>query len=81
MLRDALRQEIDKLNESQLLRIAELIDLVKLKDQQISTSVPFWQSATPTERTQDFRDWIRQLPKTGLSLPDPAFDRDSIYEE
>lgn len=80
MLRDTLKQEIDKLSESQLLRIAEFIDLVKLKDKQISTSVPFWQSATSTERAQDFRDWSKQLPKTGLSLPDKAFNRDSIYE-
>jgi hypothetical protein len=80
MLRDVIRQEIDKLSESQLKRIAEFIALVKLQPQAMSAKVPFWKSATPTERAQDFRVWVEQLPKTGLSLPDEAFDRSSIYE-
>ncbi|BFM38215.1 unknown protein [Synechocystis sp. LKSZ1] len=80
MLRDTLKQEIDKLSEVQLARIAELITLVKLQTQDVPASVPFWQHATPKERAQSFRAWVEQLPKTGLSLPDEAFDRASIYE-
>jgi hypothetical protein len=64
MLRDTLKQEIDKLSETQLPRIAEFIALIKLQDKQILTDAPFWKSATSTERAQDFRVWINQLPKT-----------------
>jgi len=39
-----------------------------------------YQSATPKERAQDFREWVARLPKTGSSLSGDAFDRDSIYE-
>jgi len=80
MLRDVLKQEIDKLNDNQLERIAEFIDLVKFQTQNLAQSVPFWQRATSTERAQDFLAWVEQLPKTGVSLPDEAFDRGSIYE-
>ncbi|MCG6138417.1 MAG: hypothetical protein MET45_27975 [Nostoc sp. LLA-1] len=80
MLRDTLKQEIDKLNESQLKIIADFIASVKLQTQLVPTSLPFWQSATPAERAQDFRGWVEQLPKTSISLPDEAFDRGSIYE-
>ncbi len=80
MLRDVLKQEIDRLNEGQLKRIAEFITLVKYQTQQVTIDVPFWKNATPTERVQDFKVWVEQLPKTGLSLPEEAFDRGSIYE-
>ena len=81
MLRDTLKQKIDQLNEDQLQRIAEFIAVVKRQTQSNQfTSVPLWKSATPTERAQDFRTWVEQLPKTNLSLPDEACDRASIYE-
>ena len=80
MLRDTLKQEIDRLSEDQLRQLAELIALVKHQTQDISKSMPFWQRATPAERAQNFRAWAQQLPKTGLSLPDVACDRASIYE-
>ncbi|MDY6938710.1 MAG: hypothetical protein SWY16_13680 [Cyanobacteriota bacterium] len=80
MLRNILKQEIDRLNESQLKRIAEFITLVKDQTQQVAINAPFWKRATPTERVQDLQAWIERLPKTGLSLPNEAFDRGSIYE-
>lgn len=80
MLRDTLKQEIDKLSESQLRKIADFVISIKVQTQQLSKTIPFWQRATPTERAQDFRDWVAQLPKASLSLTDEAFDRDSIYE-
>ena len=80
MLRDDLKQEIDRLSESQLRRIAEFIALVKLQPQFAATSTPFWQRATPVERSDDFRAWVERLPKTGLSLGDEACDRGSIYD-
>ena len=80
MLRETLKQEIDKLSETQLRKIADFVTSIKAQAQQLNKIMPFWQRATPTERAQDFREWVNQLPKTGFSLTDDAFDRDSIYE-
>jgi hypothetical protein len=80
MLREALKQEIDQLSDGQLARIAEFITLVKRQPQDASPQASLWQHTTPQERAQNFRAWVEQLPKTGVSLPDSAFDRDSIYE-
>jgi len=65
MLRDVLKQEIDKLNDNQLERIAEFIDLVKFQTQNLAQSVPFWQRATSTERAQDFLAWQHALAVPG----------------
>ncbi|MEM9009012.1 MAG: hypothetical protein AAGE59_36575 [Cyanobacteria bacterium P01_F01_bin.86] len=80
MLRETLKQEIDKLSESQPRKIADFVTSIKPQTQQLAKTVPFWQRATSKERAQDFRDWAAQLPKTSLSLTDEAFDRDNIYE-
>lgn len=80
MLRDALKQEIDTLNEGQLSKIAALIAAMKDHAAQLTRAVPFWQRATGAERVQDIKEWLARLPQTGTSLPDDAFDRDSIYE-
>ena len=80
MLRETLKQELDTLNDNQLSSIAEFIASVKIHAQQMTKSVPFWQKATPTQRSQDFRKWIATLPKKGSTLSDDAFDRESIYE-
>ena len=58
MLRETLKQEIDKLSDSQLRKIADFIDLVKIQAQQLVQVVPFWQRATPVERAADFRKWV-----------------------
>jgi hypothetical protein len=80
MLRDTLKQEIDQLTDNELEKIAEFIVLIKCQTQNLATTEHFWKRATPAERVQDFRAWVKQLPETGLSLPDAAFERDSIYE-
>ncbi|MEM9155812.1 MAG: hypothetical protein AAGB13_12400 [Cyanobacteria bacterium P01_F01_bin.33] len=80
MLRETLKQEIDKLNDSQLRRLADFIDSVKIQAQQLVQVTPFWQRATPVERDADFRRWVSQLPKTSITLSDDAFDRSNIYE-
>ncbi len=80
MLRETLKQEIDKLDDSQLQKIADLINLVKAQAQQLTQSVPYWQYATPAERAEDFRTWVAQLPRTNVNLADEAFDRRNIYE-
>jgi hypothetical protein len=82
MLREKLKQELDKLNEDQLKKIANFISLIESQSSQVTSSfIPFWQKATPTERAKEFRDWISQLPTTSVSLPDEAFSRECIYEE
>lgn len=82
MLRETLKQEIDTLSENQLLKLAELLRIVKAQTQKLADTLPFWQQATPTERAQDFQNWVAQrpTPTPGISLSDEAFDRDSIYD-
>ena len=81
MLREKLKQDLDKLNEEQLKKIADFIAFVEFQSRQVESSVPFWQRATPAERVRELREWVSQLPKNSPSLPDEAFSRDSIYEE
>ena len=82
MLREKLKQELDKLNEDQLKKIADFISLIESESNQLTSSVvPFWQTATPAERAKEFHDWTAQFPKTNVSLSDEAFTRDRIYEE
>ena len=81
MLREKLKQELDKLNEEQLKKIADFIAFIEFQAKQIESSTLFWQSTTPVERAKEFREWVSQLPKTNLSLSDEAFSRESIYEE
>ena len=80
MLRETLKQEIDQLNDSQLRAIAEFINSVKTQAQQLTQAIPFLQQATPVERAEDFRRWVAQLPQTGITLSDGAFDRGDIYD-
>ncbi|MBD1876850.1 hypothetical protein H6F75_25520 [Nodosilinea sp. FACHB-131] len=80
MLRETLKQEIDKLSESQLKKIAELVNSFKSQTEPPSQDNLFWQHATALERAQNFRTWVSQLPQTGPSLSDEAFDRSTIYD-
>ncbi len=81
MLKENLKKEIDKLNEEQLLKIADFIAFIEFQAKQVKSSVAFWQNLTPVERSSEFRTWVSQLPKSDVSLPDEATSRDSIYEE
>ena len=80
LLRETVKKQIDSLNENQLSRIAAYIASLKEQAQSMMKTVPFWESATPKERAQDFLEWVSGLNKTGSSLPDEAFDRSSIYD-
>jgi len=80
MLREKLKQELDKLNEEQLKKIADFIAFIEFQAKQVESSTLFWQRITPMERAKEFREWVSQLPKTNLSLSDEAFSRESIYE-
>jgi hypothetical protein len=33
-----------------------------------------------SDRVANFQNWISQLPQTGITLADSAFDRETIYE-
>ncbi len=80
ILREAVKEQIDTLNEYQLSRIADYIFTLKVQAKSVTKATPFWQEATPKERAADFLIWVSGLKKTGLTLSDEAFDRDSIYE-
>lgn len=80
ILRETVKKQIDSLNENQLSRLAEYISSLTTQAKIVMKTTPFWQSATPKERAQDFLAWVSGLNKTGPSLPDEAFDRASIYE-
>lgn len=79
MLREQLKQELDNLNEAQLSQVADFLGHIEASSQQPNTAIPLWKTATPEERTKDFQEWVKQLPQNSQSLPDEAFDRDSIY--
>ena len=80
ILREKLKQELDKLNVEQLKKIADFIADLEFQSRQVVPSVPFWQRATPSARAREFRDWVLQLTQGSPSLRDEAFSRDSIYE-
>lgn len=76
MIRDNLKNEIGQLSLDELKEIAEFVASLKNRSQ----TIPFWQISTPKERAENFRLWVKQLPQSGGSLPDTAFDRGNIYE-
>lgn len=43
-------------------------------------AVPSGKDSSPSEKARKFREWVSQRSQTGISLPDEAFDRGSIYE-
>lgn len=77
MLREKLKEELDKLNEEQLRQVSDFVAFIEFKSKYVSS--PFWQKATPLERVREFREWISQLPKSNVSLSEEALSRDSIY--
>lgn len=81
MLREKVKQEIDELSEEQIKQVESFIAAIKLQSEQPHTSLRPWQTVTPEEWARNFREWTSQLPKTGVSLPDEAFDRGTIYRE
>lgn len=81
MLREDIKKELDKLNDEQLKKIADFIAFLEFQSRQVTPSTPFWQRATSLERSREFRQWISQLSNNGLSLPDEAFNRDTIYAD
>jgi hypothetical protein len=79
MLRECLKRELDKLDDEQLQKVADFIALIEFQSKQVVSPIPLWQRLTPTERAREFRQWVLQLPQNSPTLPDEAFNRDSIY--
>lgn len=79
-LRENLKQEINHLSNSQLRRIANFIQLLKIQGELVPNAIPLWQRKTPSERAEELQVWAAQLPETYLSLSNQAFDRDSLYD-
>ena len=44
----------------------------------LSAEQPFWATATPKERADKLREWVRSH-KNGSNLPDEALRRENIY--
>lgn len=80
MLKDTIKKEIDRLDDDQLRKIADFMASLKAQNTKKTENQPFWQKATPKERSQDFRQWVAQLPHSNISLSDEAFNRESIYD-
>ena len=80
MLRDALKSEIDKLSESQLSRLVELIDEIKIQAEMEPAPQLKKDEAATLKRLQHFQDWVDSRPAVGISLSDEACDRANIYE-
>jgi hypothetical protein len=80
MLRETLKQEIDNLDDRQVAQIADLVTQLKTQAEPHTEALPFWQQASPVDRAAHLRAWVSQLPQTGITLPDAAFDRATIYE-
>jgi hypothetical protein len=81
MLREDLKRKLDNLNDEKLKKIADFIAFIEFQSRHDVSSTPFWQRATSVERSREFRTWISQLHNNGLSLPDEAFSRDTIYDD
>ena len=81
MLREDLKKELDTLNDEQLKKVASFIADLELQSRETLSTIPFWQRAASAERAKEFREWVLQLPQGSPSLPDEAFNRDSIYGE
>jgi hypothetical protein len=79
MLRETLKQEIDTLDDRQVAQIADLVTQLKTPAPPHQAALPFWQQASPADRAAHLRAWVAQLPQTGITLPDAAFDRATIY--
>ncbi|MBL8203870.1 MAG: hypothetical protein JNM09_06535 [Blastocatellia bacterium] len=53
---------------------------LRLKLKSKEEEKPFWMTATPEERAEDFRKWVASHTD-GPNLPNEAFRRESIYED
>ena len=55
----------------------DTINSVNRDEDSVISSV---RGSSPSEKARKFREWVSLRSQTGISLPDEAFDRGSIYE-
>ncbi|MBE9012258.1 hypothetical protein IQ250_18840 [Pseudanabaenaceae cyanobacterium LEGE 13415] len=79
MLKEKVKQQIDKLNDEQLKQVESFITAIQVQSEQSQTSKRYWETATKEEWLKSFHEWTQQFPKTEVILPDEAYDRESIY--
>jgi hypothetical protein len=48
---------------------------------QVSFASPTQQNLTPTEKAEQFRQWIASFPKSDVGIPAEALHRESIYDD
>lgn len=78
MVKEKLKEEIDKLNEDKQKKIADYMALIQFQSKQVELWYPYWQR-TPSQRAREFPEWVSHLSKNSPSIPDEATIRDSIY--
>jgi hypothetical protein len=86
--------DFKKAHQQDLTTIAEILEritdqspeqvkilLETMLKQLIEPKTPFYETATPTERAQAFRDWASSHDRGTALLSDYAVSRDSIYDD
>ncbi|MDJ1185629.1 hypothetical protein [Roseofilum casamattae] len=82
VLLEQIKQKLDQFNDVQLDRVAHLIEAIEAEGHGFTGKTqPLWCKKTSTERAEEFDRWVAQLPRTNISLPDEAFNRDNLYRE
>ena len=51
----------------------------QLQNQKVKQNVQ--ETLTPTEKVEQFQQWLSQLPKSDVTLPKEALRRESIYSD
>ena len=81
MQAEKLKQKLDALSDEHLQQVATFITLLELRQYRAALPTPLWQRATYAERAKELKRWSANLPHgQGQSLPDSAFDRETIYD-
>ncbi|MDY6785515.1 MAG: hypothetical protein SW833_23695 [Cyanobacteriota bacterium] len=81
VLKENLKQELDKLNEEQLKQVANFIAFLEFAARGDRKNAPFWETATPSDRVARWRNSVAPSGTQSPNLPDEALRRDSIYDE
>ncbi|ELS03669.1 hypothetical protein Xen7305DRAFT_00033930 [Xenococcus sp. PCC 7305] len=81
MLREKLKQEIDKLSEEQLIKLSDFFAIIKLQSEENQQDNDLKQKISNEERAEEFQQWTMKLPKdiNTPSLSDEAFSRENVY--
>ena len=82
LLLDKLKQDLNELDEQQLQKVDQFLSSIVLESQRYNESPEFRTQVSGEDCARSFQEWVDRFGATGgVSLPDKAFDRGSIYEE